>query len=261
MKKLLTLLITLSITLFGSSGMLKTDANFRQTPSLLSDKVNTLLKGSKVTVLQKIYGENGTWYKTDKGFVSAELIQIDDNNIPKKLVKDKKYFLEVSQGITIQSVKQKDISGSIILANEPDTKAIDVSWALGYYLDSQNSVGFEMQYQKYNDINYFNYLLTFNRYLNESVYVGLVTGISYIELTKSHINSSLLDKSGSQSLAYGLQLGYEYPYSKDFLTFVQYRYLKAQHVTDLLPYQTTNHSQLIRDHQSTISFGFKYIFE
>jgi hypothetical protein len=335
MKKTLLTTLLLSISLSASTGILKEDANFRDKPSLKALKVNTLRKGEEVKIIKKVVSDKyGTWYETNKGFISLELIQTNNSKISRDVNKDKKYFvktpktimkikkkkeivkpitppieivieetvleeivndqevkpveeiqvvvhtkeepiqtkvvettndnkyfLAVSTGLSQMSVKQNDKVGSFpILSLQPDTQGMNLNVELGYNYTKDTFVTVGLHHQKYNDINLYNYLVSYNKKLDYKYnpYIGVIAGISYIELTKSHINSTLPDKQGRE-LVYGLQTGLEHKLKKDLTLFTNFQYLKANHKTELL--SRPAESEFERDDYTSISFGVRWEFD
>ena len=257
-KILLTLLVT--ITLSASTGILKQDANFRDKPSLNKSIVlETYKRGTKVEVINKVISDKyGTWYETNKGFVSSELLEVKDI-VTKAVNKDKKYFLEVSTGLSVMSVSQYDRTGSMTL-KKPDDKGFNLNFAVGYNYSKDTFATVGVYHHKYSDTKFYNYLVTYNKKLKDmpyNAYAGLVGGISYIEITKAQINAPIL-KSKSRKLALGVQVGFEEPLEKDLTLFGQYRYLKAEHTTSLE--SNPAKSDLIRDDYSTFSIGVRWSF-
>ena len=77
-------LISLPILLSGEALVLE-DANVREKPSVYSDIINVRPKNDTVEVVRKIYTKNnGTWYQTKSGYISAELLKDLDNSFNPK---------------------------------------------------------------------------------------------------------------------------------------------------------------------------------
>ncbi|MCK5109985.1 MAG: hypothetical protein KAQ94_00570 [Arcobacteraceae bacterium] len=171
-----------------------------------------------------------------------------------------KYFIGVSAGYSQMKVIQNDKVGSLSLGTQPDEKGLNLNLELGYKYNSNYFSTVSYSLIKYNDIKLHNYLASYNKVFNDiryKPYLGIVGGISYIELTKSHINSQLTDKTG-QRFAIGFQTGFEKELYKSFNFFTQYQYIKAKHLTSL---ESSNaKSELIRDNYSNLSFGIRWGF-
>ena len=263
MKNILIILITIvSFTFASSIGILKQDANFRDKPSLNKSIVlETYKRGTKVEVITKVISDKyGTWYETNEGFISSELVNIDDKVVKKEVNKDEKYFLEVSTGLSMMSVSQYDRTGSMTLGSQPDDKGLNLNLAIGYNYNKDTFSTFGLYHHRYSDTKFYNYLFTYNKRLKDmpyNAYVGLVSGISYIEITKAQINAPIL-KPKSRKLALGVQVGFEESLDKDLILFGQYRYLKAKHTTSLE--SNPAKSDLIRDNYSTFSVGLRWSF-
>jgi len=167
-----------------------------------------------------------------------------------------KYFIGVSTGMAYMNVTKTDQTGSLVLTNQPSTKGIGINIETGYEFNKSIFMTGEIEYQKYDDVKLYNYLISLNKRLTSiPIYLGIVTGMSTIELTKSHINLPITDKIG-KSFAIGCQIGYEKPINNKFSIFTQYRFLKASHKT-ILKTQSAQ-SELVRDDYSTLNIGFRW---
>jgi len=90
------------------------------------------------------------------------------------------------------------------------------------------------------------------------VYVGVVGGISFIEITKSPIANLDISDAKGRKFALGFQTGFEYPLENNLKFFTQYQYLKAEHKTNI--HSKTANAQTMRDNYSNISFGLRWNF-
>ena len=156
------------------------------------------------------------------------------------------------------SVTQTDQIGSIYLGTKPEDKGLTLNIGLGYHYSFDYFSTIDLDYKDYNDVRLYNYIVTLNKKLSDSVYLGIIGGISNIELRKKQISLPLSDKYGKEYL-YGLQLGYEYLIQNNYSIYLQYRYSKAKHITSLESAPVA--SNLIRDDYSSFLFGFKWMFD
>ena len=177
-----------------------------------------------------------------------------------KAVDTNRYFIGTSIGYSFMSVKQNDITGSMILGTKPDDTGVNLNLELGYNFTEDTFFTIGLNHQRYNDIKLYNYLVSYNlrlKNISYNPYIGIVGGISYIELTRGHINSPLLDTKGKE-FAIGAQVGFEYPLKNNFLLYGQYQLLKAEHKTSLE--STPAKSELIRDWYNNLSIGVRWKF-
>ena len=172
---------------------------------------------------------------------------------------DHKYFLGLSTGISTMTVDKKDQVGSVSLITQPDDNGASFNLELGFSYNLTTFMTIGVNHQKYNDIKLYNYLISFNKKIKPipSLYAGVLLGMSYIELTKEHIDLPILDKRGKK-FAIGAQIGYEKTINNNLIFFTQYQYLKAKHKT--LLETTTASSELVRDNYSIISVGIRWKF-
>ena len=173
--------------------------------------------------------------------------------------KEDKYFLSVSGGLSIMSVSQNNQVGSIDLGTKPDTKGLNLNFEVGYNYTPNTFATAGISYLKYSDVKLYNYLVSYNKRLKEmpyNTYIGLVGGISNIELTKSLMGGATPSDSSGRELAIGIQIGFEKKLDNDLIFFAQYQFLKAKHTTTLE--SSPARSELIRDNFSNISFGVRW---
>ena len=155
------------------------------------------------------------------------------------------------------SAEKNDITGSISLSRQIDEKTVNISIEAGVQYQSYI---YSLAYSKikYNDIQLDNFLILASRtfdYKYFTPYIGLNLGMSFIELTKSHINSSIYTSRGKRTI-YGLQVGLNKDISKDisFHTYVQY--LKMNHKTALKA--GLAESEILRNDNVNLNIGFRY---
>lgn len=174
-------------------------------------------------------------------------------------VENKKYFIGLSTGSSKMDVTQNDKIGSISIGTPLDNKGSNFNIELGYRYNLKYFSTISYSLIKYNDIKLHNYLVSYNKVFDNQYnpYLGLVGGVSYIELTKSHINSSLPDEKG-RKFAIGVQGGLEINIDKNLDFFFQYQYLKAKHIT--IVESSPARSEFARDNHSNLSIGIRWIF-
>ena len=238
--------------------------------------------------------KDGLWIKTKKGFSAKKYLQEVKNYVKKEKVKKetkkktnkvnvvsnnvvnakktakttcllnkyklpKNYFIGASIGLSKMSV-EKNGNTFVILSSQPDKSGINYNLELGYQYSKDIFSTVSYSLIRYNDIKLHNYLASYNKVLHDieyKPYVGLVGGISYIQLTRSHINSTLPDTKGRR-LAVGFQVGIEKEIEKDLVFFTQYQFLKAKHKTALK--SGSNSDEFVRDNYSNLNFGIRKKF-
>ena len=57
-------------------GIAKRNLNIRASNNLSSSILEVLKKGESIKIEKKVYSQNGTWYKTPKGYISEELLKV-----------------------------------------------------------------------------------------------------------------------------------------------------------------------------------------
>lgn len=183
----------------------------------------------------------------------------EDKNILNNSNKDKKLFIGLSLGFTKLSKNKIDKKGSIVSANPIDDNTLNLNIEIGYNYSKNYFSTLSYTQAFYDDIDTYDYLISFNKRFSYSYspYIGILGGVSYIKLTKSHLNLSIPDKRG-RSVALGLQAGIEKNISQYFKLFVNYKYLKVEHKTNLLI--NTVKSEISRDHFNSLNFGLRYSF-
>jgi opacity protein-like surface antigen len=186
---------------------------------------------------------------------------IVQNKPSKKAKKETKTFLGVALGLSKQKVTQNDrVGGFPILSNQPDESGYNILVEYGYRYNDNDFSTISFMNTHYNDIKLYNLLISHNfsyQYENINPYIGIVGGFSFIELTRSHINSTLPDEKGRE-FTLGFQAGAEYTYDKNIVLFGQYQYLKLEHKTNL--YSGTAISEFQRDKHQNINFGIRWKF-
>lgn len=173
---------------------------------------------------------------------------------------DDKYFVGVSIGASKLSVSQNDKVGSISLGTQPDTEGVNANIEIGYKHNMEFFSTLSYSQVKYSEVKLHNYLISYNKTFNKSSYkpyIGVVAGISYIELRKSLINGNTIDKEGKKSVI-GVQTGFEKELNDHLVFFSQYQFLKAKHSTSVE--SNSAKSELIRDNYSNISLGLRLSF-
>ncbi|NOQ30772.1 MAG: SH3 domain-containing protein [Helicobacteraceae bacterium] len=267
--------------------------NVRNAPSLDSKVIGYLQKSRKIIILETVQAKNGYfWYKTPEGYVSESLVKLipiktehkntenievaesKPTEVKTKSIKTEtselkstnhfniiksNLFVSISAGYSFMSVKQENSTGNLLLSRPTSYEGENITIALGYKHLSGNVGTFSATYVHYNDVNFYNYLISYNKVFDYdySPYIGLVGGVSFVELTQSHLGGSLADSGGS-AFAYGVQFGADKKIDDHISIFAQYQFLKAEHTTEL---QTTSaSSKLTRDNQAKINIGLRYFF-
>ena len=95
------------------------------------------------------------------------------------------YFISASFGASMMHENKTDEIGSIPLAQQLDDTGLNMSIGAGYYFTNDIFMTIGLDYLRYDDVQFYNYLLTLNKefhiaYVNP--YIGLVGGISNIKL-------------------------------------------------------------------------------
>ena len=175
--------------------------------------------------------------------------------------KENKYFLGISTGISHISSEYSNLEGSFSNVTKPDRSGLNLALELGYKYDKSTFSTVSYNYIQFSDAKLHNYLVSYNKKLQDmpyNMYVGVVAGISYLDLTKSPVaNLPITDGSGGK-FAIGFQTGFEYKLSKDLRLFTQYQYLKAKHTTNIT--SGTARAETTRDNLSNLNFGIRWSF-
>ena len=177
--------------------------------------------------------------------------------VTKKATEDDLFF-GVEAAYTMMSVTQKDKVGTITLAKNPATSGYGLNAEIGYNYRADIFATAEFNYQHYDDVNLYNSLLSLNKrfiYGELRPYVGVVGGVSTIQLTKSHTALPLNDTIGNQ-IAIGVQVGVEYMLETNLRLVGEYQLLKAEHKTTISSYPAE--IELLRDYHSIFSLGVRW---
>ncbi len=175
--------------------------------------------------------------------------------------KDNKYFLGVSSGISHLFTEYSNISGSFSNTKEADTSGLNLAIELGYKYDKNTFSTVSYNYIQFSDAKLYNYLVSYNKVLENApydMYVGVVTGMSYLELTKSPVSNLPISDGRGGKFAIGFQTGFEHKLSKDLTFVTQYQYLKAKHTTSIA--SGTASAEIVRDNFSNLNFGVRWSF-
>jgi len=230
------------------------------------------------------------WYKIDKGWINTPFLNIKnfDNKInaikkiekkPKKILSNKtakkiniktksivnkpyirtyNNFIGISAGYSYVDAKKSNIIGNIPLNENISTNGMNISFEFG------------IRYPKYfytlnyENINYSD--VKFNRFFigafkpftyKYNPYIGILAGMSFIELKKAHFNTTI-PKGIGKSNAFGLQFGLENKIYKNW-TFNPYiRYVNTNHKTILKANPAK--AEIIRNNNIDINIGLRYDF-
>ena len=169
-----------------------------------------------------------------------------------------KIFFGIEATYTMMNVTKKDKVGTISLAKSPSESGYGLNAEIGYNYMSDIFFTAALRYQHYDDVNLYNSLVSINKrfiYNDIRPYVGIVGGLSTIELIQAHTALPLDDTLGNQ-IALGLQIGVEYMLVNDLLLVGEYQLLKAEHTTTIS--SSPAKIELIRDYYSTFSFGVRW---
>ena len=172
----------------------------------------------------------------------------------------KRYFVGASLGVAKLGTSYTPMRGSFDL-NPTDTTAASLGAEAGYTLDNEDFMSVEYSRVKLNDATLDNFLLSYNYTLAKpkyDLYVGVVAGISYIDVTKAPAADLDAKDVTGRSFAYGVQAGMEYPLEEDLTLYTQYRYLRLDHTTHLL--SALGKADLTRESLQTLSFGVRKAF-
>jgi len=172
-----------------------------------------------------------------------------------------KYFLGTSIGITNISSDYITTTGSFTNVTSPDTSGLNLTLELGYKYNKSTFSTVSYNYIQLSDAKLYNYLISYNKRLQDlpyNMYVGIVTGVSYIKLTKSPVANLAINDALGRKFTLGFQAGLEYPLDNDLIFFTQYQYLKVKHNTFIT--SGSAKANTIRDNFSNLSFGIRWNF-
>lgn len=167
-------------------------------------------------------------------------------------------FFGIQAAYSMMSVNKNDTINATTLSQKISERGYSFNAEIGYNYTPDIFVTTEFNYQYYNDVNVYNSLLSFNkRFIYKSIqpYLGLIGGLSTIQLTKSHTESPLNDTTGNQ-IAVGLQAGIEYMIDTNLCLLAEYQILKAEHATNI--YSNPSEIELLRDYHSMFSVGLRW---
>ncbi len=193
--------------------------------------------------------------QTTEPIITQDILPTDEESIFDD------FFLSLSAGVSSMSVSQNNITGSTVLETKPDDMSFNIEVALGYRFNEDSFSTLSISYIEYDDVTNYNYLGSYNRiFFNTQTlkpYIGVLAGISSLELTKSSVNGKITDAKNS-IFAYGVQIGLEQELSNHFRIFAQFQYLKAEQTTsfNLL----SGEFELTRDHYLNLNAGMRYEF-
>ncbi len=314
--KIIFITAMLNTLLLSYDGIATETLNIRETPSLDAKVIIKKYKNDKIYIIKKVYTKlNGTWYKTKKGYISAELIQFknkptkatmqntyyvdasklnnkisetffDDTQgytkffIPRKIkkqsqisnntnqkiakksiVKKYKYFVGALLGYTKLDATYNKINGAFYPISKSDESGLNFGWEAGYNIDKNSFTSVSYNQINLDDAKLYNYLISYNRILKDvpyNTYVGILGGISYIEVSSSPVNNLNNEDVKGRTTAIGVQIGATYKITTNINFFTQYQYLKAKHITHLVSHNTT--AKVVRDDFNNINFGVRWGF-
>ncbi len=229
-----------------------------------NEKIKTQLSKIKSNII-----EHNSTTKTKHNEISLDLIINQKDELSKKNIrikedekkpKDNYYsFIGLSLGYSTMNVTKQNITGDLQLSEELSYKTINNNIEIGL---KNKKATFTINYEnlKYKDVTFNRYLIGAFKSLNYTYkpYVGVLLGVSYIKLTKSHINAKIIKKEGKVT-TYGAQFGIDKQISKKFSFHSYIRYLNAKHNTLLK--SSTQESQILRNQHLNINIGIRYLFD
>ena len=186
----------------------------------------------------------------------------NNNKVSNKLTKPYKRtynnFVGISAGYSYMDAKKNNIVGNIPLNEDISTNGMNVSFEFGirypkyfYTLNYENI--------NYDDVEFNRFLLgafkTFDYKYNP--YIGVLAGMSFIELKKSHFNTTI-PKAMGKSNAFGIQFGLEHKIYNNISFNPYIRYINTDHKTILKA--NPARAKIIRNNNIDLNIGFRYDF-
>jgi len=170
----------------------------------------------------------------------------------------KKYFIGINLGLTTLKATQSNLTADkMILKDKPDTSGTSITLEVSEILSKNRFRTISYSYIKHNEVKFQNYLLSYNHRLNNEIYIGVVGGVSFINITKSLVGGTKFASNGYK-IARGVQIGYEKKIKNNITLVAQYQFLKTGHNTALS--SLTDKAQIIRDNHTNITFGIRMPF-
>jgi len=166
------------------------------------------------------------------------------------------YFIDSSIGISTLNITKNDTADSVKLSDSPDTSATNFELGIGYHYNKDYFSIATYRQTNYDDTKLSNMLISLNKMITNNIYVGFALGNSDIKLTKTYTNE-IADAKGSSS-AFGVQFGYLSQINSDLTIYGQYRYLKAEHTTQLA--LGLDRSEFVRDDHFSVNMGLRWSF-
>lgn len=171
------------------------------------------------------------------------------------------YFIGLSAGLSMFSIDENLISGSLTLDRDPKDSAATYGLEFGYYFDKNIFV--TINYEKaqlenihfdtlYASINY-----QFTNYSAISPYLGIILGYNMMHWDEFPIDASVSD-SISISEAWGFQVGDDIVLKDDLKFFIGYKYLWLDNKTVIVI--SPNKEEITHKHEQSINVGFKFTF-
>lgn len=184
---------------------------------------------------------------------------VEDNEVKESKDELNNFFIGASIGFSTISVKQEDITGSIVLANKLDEEGLNLNLELGYIFEDKNFSTISLGMSNYDDIDLYTLLASYNYLFDYSYnpYLGVSAGVQYMKLTKAHTSAGLNEETG-YNMAYGINAGIQKNINKNYLWFLEYKYLKSEHNTEvnISPAKTN----IKRDNHHNLNIGIRYLF-
>jgi len=196
--------------------------------------------------------------KTDKKINTNTKTNHISNKVTKPYERSYNNFLGISAGYSYMDAKKSNIIGNIPLNEDISTNGMNINFELG------------IRYPKYfytlnyENINYSD--VKFNRFFigafkpltyKYNPYIGVIAGMSFIELKKAHFNTTI-PKAMGKSNAFGFQFGLENKIYNNWSFNPYIRYIHTDHKTILKA--NPARAKIIRNNNIDVNIGFRYDF-
>ena len=211
---------------------------------------------------------NGAVKKTDLHIhIMPKKIERISNNpphkrySPKNLNDKRRFFIGLSAGISMFSVSEKDIQGSIVLDTYPKDAGATYGVEVGYYMTDNIFATINYQRTDLNDIHFDNFFVSLNYKLQKmkvlSPYLGTIVGYNVMRWDAFPIQSTISNPSSTGSF-FGLQIGDDIAIEKGLSFYMFYRYLWINNKTiiEIVPNQT----EITYESEQSLNLGFKFSF-
>jgi hypothetical protein len=167
------------------------------------------------------------------------------------------------------SADQKDKSGTILLANNPEQSfnSLELYLTLNPILDMCKEYDMRpyisLTHSRNSELKHQYLLVGINKYYTQStlpleLYTGVVGGYGQIDWRYDPLNNSTRKNVDANSFIAGIQIGANYPINEKLSLGINGKYLLHNYETNL---KTTNATATIeQDATATISLGLEYSF-